>query len=64
VRVALAKAFKILYRSGLPVQEALCKIEQEIEPIPEIIHWLEFCRSTKRGLIADGGRGRRGEEGE
>lgn len=55
-RVALAKAFKLLYRSGLPVQQALQQIEQEVEPTPEIQRFVEFCRSTKRGLIADSGR--------
>lgn len=63
-RIALAKAFKILYRSGLTPQEALQKIENEIELIPEIQRWLEFCRSTKRGLIADGGRERKNQDGE
>jgi UDP-N-acetylglucosamine acyltransferase len=52
-RVALAKAFKLLYRSGLSLQEALTQIEAKIDPIPEIQHWLEFCRSSKRGLISD-----------
>lgn len=63
-RIALAKAFKILYRSGLPVQQALQKIEDEIEPIPEIVHWLEFCRSSKRGIISDGRGERRKDDGE
>ncbi len=63
-RVALAKAFKILYRSGLPVAQALAQIENELEPTPEIQRFVEFCRSTKRGLISDGGRQRRTQEGE
>ena len=52
-RIALAKAFKFLYRSGLSLQDALAQTEAKIDPIPEIQHWLEFCRSSKRGLIAD-----------
>jgi UDP-N-acetylglucosamine acyltransferase len=63
-RIALAKAFKILYRLGLPLQQALQKIEDEIEPIPEIQHFIEFCRSSKRGLIADWGRDRKNQDGE
>lgn len=50
-RLELTRAFKILYRSGLPVQEALSKIERELKPLPEILHFVAFCRSTKRGLI-------------
>jgi UDP-N-acetylglucosamine acyltransferase len=52
-RIALARAFKFIYRSGLSLHDALTQIEVEIEPIPEIRHWLEFCRSSKRGLIPD-----------
>ena len=63
-RIALAKAFKILYRSGLSVPQALQKIEDEIEPIPEILRFVEFCRSTKRGLIADWGHERKSQDGE
>jgi len=27
------------------------RIEEELEPIPEIQHWIRFCRETERGLI-------------
>lgn len=50
-RQALAKAFRLLYRSGLRLEDALQKIEEEIEQIPEICHFLDFCRSSKRGLL-------------
>lgn len=51
VRAALSKAFKITYRSGLRLNEAIAQIEKEIEPIEEIKYWIEFCHTTKRGLI-------------
>ena len=47
----LAKAFRLVYRSRLPLKEALKRIEDELEQIPEITRWLEFCRSSKRGLL-------------
>ena len=50
-RTALSRAFKLVYRSGLTIQEALERIEQEIEPLPEIATWVEFCKSSKRGLL-------------
>lgn len=50
-RKELAKAFKILYRFKLSSEEALKKIEQECEPLPEIKHFIDFCRSSKRGLM-------------
>jgi len=53
-RVSLARAFRLLYRSGLSLERALQKIEQESDPIEEIGYLLEFCRSSKRGLIVDG----------
>jgi UDP-N-acetylglucosamine acyltransferase len=51
VRRELARAYKFLYRSGLIVEEALDKIERHVEPIDEVLHFLDFCRSTKRGII-------------
>ena len=51
VRVAISKAFKLTYRSGLHLEEALAQIESQIEPINEIKHWIEFCKTSKRGLL-------------
>lgn len=51
VRVALSKAFKITYRSGLRLEDAIAQIEKEIEPMKEVQHWIDFCKSSKRGLI-------------
>lgn len=51
VRQELNKAFRLIYRSKLTKKEALIRIEEELEPIPEIVHWLKFCRETKRGLM-------------
>lgn len=51
VRNSLSLAFKITYRMGLKLEEALLKIENEIEPIEEIRHWLYFFRSSKRGVL-------------
>jgi UDP-N-acetylglucosamine acyltransferase len=60
-RMALAKAFRLIYRSGFTLEEALLAIERDIENLPEVQHVIEFCRSTKRGLIIDD-RTHRGEE--
>lgn len=50
-RRELSKAFRLVYRSDFSLEEALKRIENEVEQIPEIVHWLNFCRNTKRGLI-------------
>lgn len=52
-RRALTQAFRITYRSELRLDEALGKIEQEVPMNPHIKHWLDFCRSSRRGLIGD-----------
>ncbi len=54
-RKLLAQAFRAVFRSGLRLEDALSYIENEISQIPEIVHFLAFCRSSKRGLIDNGG---------
>jgi UDP-N-acetylglucosamine acyltransferase len=49
-RRELSKAFKIIYRSQFRLEEALDYIEKELLPLPEIQHFVQFCRQTKRGL--------------
>ena len=51
VRRELTRAFKLTYRCGLRLEEALQRIEQEVEQIKEVKHWLEFCKTSKRGLL-------------
>jgi UDP-N-acetylglucosamine acyltransferase len=50
-RKELSKAFKMVYRTDLYLEEALTHIEEEVEPLPEVQHWLKFCRESKRGLM-------------
>ncbi len=51
---ALKAAFKLLYRSGLPLAEALERIERGLHG-PHTAHLLAFIRGSKRGIC----RGRR-----
>ena len=46
----LKKAYRILFRSGLPMREALARAEGDTVPLPEIRHLLDFVRSSKRGV--------------
>jgi UDP-N-acetylglucosamine acyltransferase len=50
-RQALAKAYRLVYRSRLHLDEALEMIEKTIPSLPEVHHFVKFCRETKRGLI-------------
>jgi len=49
---ALKKAYQILYRSGVKLEEALARIEQEI-PTPETLHLVAFVRRSKRGICRE-----------
>jgi UDP-N-acetylglucosamine acyltransferase len=47
---ALRRAYKILFREGLTVSNALARIEAELPPHPEIQHLIAFARGSERGL--------------
>src|ERR1700721_1905936 len=49
----LKKAYQLLYRSGLKLQEALAKIETDI-PTPETLHLVDFIRRSERGICREG----------
>src|SRR5947209_13079447 len=48
---ALQRAYRILVRSKLKLEDALEKIEAELGDIPESRKLLEFVRASKRGFI-------------
>jgi UDP-N-acetylglucosamine acyltransferase len=48
----LKKAYQLLYRSGLKLQEALAKIETEI-PTAETLHLVDFIRRSERGICRE-----------
>jgi UDP-N-acetylglucosamine acyltransferase len=43
-------AYKILFREGLTVSNALERVEKELPPLPEIKHLVQFVRSSERGI--------------
>ena len=49
-RKLIKAAYKLLYRSGLNVDDALSKIKNELEQTPEIGYLLEFYENSKRGV--------------
>lgn len=48
----LKKAYQLLYRSNLKLQEALARIESEI-PTPETLHLVAFIRRSERGICRE-----------
>src|ERR1051325_9319786 len=57
---SLKEAYRILYRSGLPQEKALERIEKEI-PTEEARQLIAFIRSSQRGICRDA-RGRAPQE--
>jgi UDP-N-acetylglucosamine acyltransferase len=50
VIMALKKAYQIIIRSHLTLQEALLRVEKEVSPLPEVVRFLEFIRNFQQGL--------------
>jgi len=49
-QTALKQAYKILFREGLTIPNALSRIETELPPLPEVRHLVAFARASERGL--------------
>jgi UDP-N-acetylglucosamine acyltransferase len=47
----LKRAYRILYRSGLNVTQAVARIKEEVPPIPEVENVLHFIESSDRGIL-------------
>ena len=47
---ALKEAFRFIYHSGLNRSQALERVENDIEQIPEVKELVEFYRNSKRGV--------------
>ncbi|MDY2686247.1 MAG: acyl-ACP--UDP-N-acetylglucosamine O-acyltransferase [Selenomonadaceae bacterium] len=49
-RRRIKQAYKILYRNGLSLSQAIAVIEQEVDSCEEIEHFLRFLRNAERGI--------------
>jgi UDP-N-acetylglucosamine acyltransferase len=47
---AMRQAYKLLFREGLTVSNALIRVEQEVPKSPEIEHLIAFVRTSDRGI--------------
>ena len=47
---ALKLCYKLLFREGLTISNALGRIELEMPPLPEVQHLLRFVRASERGI--------------
>ena len=53
VRRRIKQAYKILYRAGLNLTQAIAVIEQEVDSCEEIDHMLRFLRNAERGICRE-----------
>jgi UDP-N-acetylglucosamine acyltransferase len=49
-QAALKQAYRIIFRSGLTIPNALTKLEAELPQLPEVQHLIAFARASERGL--------------
>lgn len=49
---SLDKTYRLIYRSSLNVSQAVARIQQEVEPTPEVQAVLSFIAKSKRGIIS------------
>jgi UDP-N-acetylglucosamine acyltransferase len=49
-QTALKHAYKLLFREGLTISNALLQIESELPSLPEIVQLIQFVRSSERGI--------------
>jgi UDP-N-acetylglucosamine acyltransferase len=50
IQTALRQAFKILFREGLTIPNALTRIEQELPLTAELQHLIQFVKASERGI--------------
>ena len=50
VRARLKQAYRILFQSQLNMSQAIAKAEEDVDPIPEVRQFLDFIRSSERGV--------------
>jgi UDP-N-acetylglucosamine acyltransferase len=61
---ALRRAFRVLVRGGLPLAEALRRVEEDGPLTEEVRGLVAFVRSSRRGVILQRRRGAGDDEAE
>lgn len=46
----LGQAYKILFKKGLPVKDAISTLEKDFDAVPEVTRLIEFVRGSNRGI--------------
>ena len=51
---ALKKAYRIIFRIGLTLNEAIERAQAEVEQIHEVTEFINFIKSSQRGVTRSG----------
>ena len=46
----IKSAYKLLFRSGLQMHEALAKVKAELSTVPEVVVLIDFIQASDRGV--------------
>jgi UDP-N-acetylglucosamine acyltransferase len=46
----LKKAYRIIFRIGITLNEAIERVKAEVEQIPEVVNLIDFIKSSRRGI--------------
>ncbi len=47
---ALKQAYRIIFRTRTPLKQALAQVREQVEPLPEVQHLLQFIETSERGV--------------
>jgi UDP-N-acetylglucosamine acyltransferase len=47
---SLKKTYRIIFRIGLTVNEAVERVRAEVEQIPEVVKFIDFIKTSRRGI--------------
>ncbi len=46
----LKKCYRLIFRIGLTLNEAIERVKAEVDQIPEVVHFIDFIKSSNRGI--------------
>lgn len=46
----LKKAYRIIFRIGITLNEAIERVTAEVEQVPEVVNLIDFIKSSRRGI--------------
>ena len=46
----LKKAYRIIFRIGLTLREAVERVKAEVDQVPEVVKFLDFIENSERGV--------------